>query len=190
MATTVPLPLAPVPASLPSQLQRIVLTGFMGAGKSTSGRRLAAALNWNFLDVDTLLEERHGSTIANIFDSHGEETFRRFESHAIAHALGRRHTVIALGGGAPEVLTNRLLLEQTPATAVVFLDAGFPALFDRCMLQPDAAVRPNLADPLAAEARFRLRLPLYRRIARITVATEGQSPDETVATIQQRLQNL
>ncbi|ADV81740.1 shikimate kinase [Terriglobus saanensis] len=188
--TTVPLPLTPVPHSLPSQLKRIVLTGFMGAGKTTAGRRLAAALHWDFLDIDALLEERHGSTIADIFNTHGEDTFRRFESHAIAHALGHRNTVIALGGGAPEVLTNRLLLEQTPATAVVFLDAGFPALFDRCMLQPDAAVRPNLADPVAAEARFRARLPLYRRIARITVATEGKTPDETVITIQERLQNL
>lgn len=161
-------------------IRRIILTGFMGAGKSTTGKRLAAELGWTFLDVDAFLEEKHGKTIASLFEQHGEDGFRRFESSAIARLLGSDKVVIALGGGAPEILTNRLLLEQTPGSLVVFLEAPFGELFDRCMMQPGAAVRPVLANPEAAAKRFEQRLPFYKRIARVTIHTAGKTPDETV----------
>jgi shikimate kinase len=167
--------------TLPVTTRRIVLTGFMGAGKSTVGRLLAERLDWQFLDVDDHLESRTGATIPEIFEKHGEPHFRRLESCALASALGHSTTVIALGGGAPEQLTNRLLLEQTPGTVVIFLDAPFPTLFDRCVLQ--GISRPVLADPAAAEARFALRTPHYRRLARHTVATADSTPGQTVEHI-------
>lgn len=166
--------------TVPASVHRIILTGFMGAGKSTTGRALASRLGWTFLDVDALIEDTHACTIASLFENHGEDAFRRLESQAISRALGRRNTVIALGGGAPEILTNRLLLEQTPHSVTVFLDAPFGELFDRCMLQPGAAIRPVLADPAAAEARFARRQPLYRRIAHLTVNTSGKTLNSTV----------
>jgi shikimate kinase len=86
-----------------------------------------------------------------------------------------------LGGGTPEELTNRLLLEQTPATFTIFLDAPFPTLFDRCMLQDIA--RPVLEDPTAAQLRFNKRHPLYRRLAGLTIDTTDCSPDQTVEMI-------
>jgi shikimate kinase len=165
----------------PAHLRRLVLTGFMGAGKSTIGRLLAARLNWTFLDLDAHLEARTGATIPQLFERHGEAHFRRLESSALASALGHNHTVLALGGGTPEELTNRLLLEQTPATFTIFLDAPFPTLFDRCMLQDIA--RPVLADPTAAQLRFQKRHPLYRRLANLTIDTTDQTPEQTVETI-------
>ena len=162
----------------PAHLKRVVLTGFMGAGKSTIGRLLAARLGWEFLDLDTHLESRTGATIPDLFARHGEAHFRRLESTALASALGRSRTVLALGGGTPEEITNRLLIEQTPDTLSVFLDAPFPTLFDRCMLQEIA--RPVLADPVEAEERFARRRPLYIRMARLTVDTSALSPEETV----------
>jgi shikimate kinase len=165
----------------PSHLKRLVLTGFMGAGKSTIGRLLAARLNWTFLDLDDHLEARTGATIPQLFERHGEAHFRRLESTALASALARSNTILALGGGTPEDLTNRLLLEQTPATFTIFLDAPFPALFDRCMLQDIA--RPVLADPAAAQLRFQKRHPLYRRLANLTIDTTDQTPTQTVETI-------
>lgn len=183
------------------RLQRLVLTGFMGAGKSTVGRLLAEELGWEFLDLDALIEARAGLTVPAIFATQGEAQFRRLESQALASALGRSRVVLALGGGAPEVLTNRLLIEQTPATATIFLDAPFPVLFDRCMLQalnapaadsgsgPEPAeTRPLLADPAAAEARFLVRRPVYRRLARMTVDTSAVNTEEIVANILQSLQ--
>jgi len=167
--------------TLPATLRRIVLTGFMGAGKTTVGRLLAAQLNWEFLDLDAHLEARTGLSVPEIFASHGEAHFRRLESSALVNALSRTRTILALGGGTPEILTNRLLLEQTPGTVTVFLNAPFPTLFDRCVLQ--TIDRPNLADPVRAEARFLERQPLYRRLARHTIDTAAQSPEETAETL-------
>jgi shikimate kinase len=159
-------------------VKRIILTGFMGAGKSTIGRLLAPRLDWNFLDLDAHLESRTNATIPEIFERHGEAHFRRLESSALASALGRDRTVLALGGGTPEELTNRLLLEQTPATFTIFLDAPFPTLFDRCVLQNIA--RPVLADPAAAQLRFQKRHPLYRRLANLTIDTASQTSGQTI----------
>ena len=171
---------APAPA-IPKHLKRLVLTGFMGAGKSTIGRLLAARLNWNFLDLDTHLEQRTGSAIPQLFRDHGEARFRRLESTALVSALSFSNTVLALGGGTPEDLTNRLLLEQTPGTFAIFLDAPFPTLFDRCMLQDIA--RPVLEDPAAAQLRFDRRHPLYSRLSRLTIDTADLTPDQTVEAI-------
>jgi shikimate kinase len=171
----------PDPAPISAHLRRLVLTGFMGAGKSTTGRLLADRLNWTFLDLDAHLESRTGATIPQLFERHGEAHFRRLESSALASALGQNHTVLALGGGTPEELTNRLLLEQTPATFTIFLDAPFPTLFDRCMLQEIA--RPVLADPTAAQLRFQKRHPLYRRLANLTIATADLTASQTVDSI-------
>jgi shikimate kinase len=176
--------------NLPSTLRRIVLTGFMGAGKTSVGRILAERIGWQFLDLDDHLEARAGSSIASLFETHGEEHFRRIESSALVNALARPNTVLALGGGTPEQLTNRLLLEQTPGTLVVFLDAPFETLFDRCMLQSFASpdhIRPVLASPVEAESRFRTRQPHYRRLARITIATADLSPAEVAEQLLERL---
>jgi shikimate kinase len=181
-------------ATAPAHLRRLVLTGFMGAGKTTVGRLLATRLGWDFLDLDAYIESRTGQAVPSIFAAHGEQHFRLLESQALASALGRHNVVLALGGGTPEMLTNRLLLEQTPATATVFLDAPFTTLFDRCVLQslnsgvttPEQA-RPNLADPATAETRFLARQPIYRRLAHHTINTESLSTEQTVTTLLARL---
>jgi shikimate kinase len=170
----------------PAHLKRLVLTGFMGAGKSTIGRLLAARIGWNFLDLDAHLEARTNATIPQLFEQQGEARFRRLESTALASALGYSNIVLALGGGTPEDLTNRLLLEQTPATFTIFLDAPFPTLFDRCMMQDlgdPALARPVLKDPAAAQLRFERRHPLYRRMAALTIATADQTPAQTVEAL-------
>ncbi len=176
-ALPTPLTTATVPPSKPlltTATRRLVLTGFMGVGKSTVGALLAERLGWSFLDLDRSIEDRTGATVPELFEREGERGFRRLESTALAAALRRTETILALGGGAPETLTNRLLLEQTPGTVVFFLDAPFPTLFDRCMLQN--LPRPVLADPAVAQLRFAERQPLYRRLARHTVNTAELDP--------------
>ncbi len=190
-------PTAPMPRlrTLPRTLrtpERIVLTGFMGSGKSTVGPLLAAQLGWTFIDLDSEIERRTGLTVAQIFAEKGEAAFRKEETAALATALGCTHAVIALGGGAPETLANRLLLEQTPATAVVYLAAPFATLAQRCAVQdaqdaqaasPGTILRPNFADPIAAESSFAARQPLYRRLAHIILETGTLTPEGSVAAV-------
>jgi shikimate kinase len=173
---------------VPSHLRRLVLTGFMGAGKSTIGRLLATRLQWTFLDLDAHLESRTNATIPELFAIHGEARFRRLESTSLASALGRSSTILALGGGTPEDLTNRLLLEQTPGTFTIFLDAPFPILFDRCMFQDIA--RPVLEDPAAAQLRFSKRHPLYLRLAGLTIDTTDLTPEQTVDSLLASLNHI
>lgn len=170
---------------IPATIRRIVLIGFMGAGKTTVGRLLAESLAWSFLDLDAHLESRSNATIPELF-ALGEPHFRRLESSALANALTEADTVLALGGGTPEQLTNRLLLEQTPGTFVIHLEAPFPTLFDRCMLQSFASpqhIRPVLSSPADAEARFRTRQPFYHRLAQLALSTAELTPAETSAAI-------
>ena len=180
MTATTSTPAASTAVQLPATIKRIVLIGFMGAGKTTVGRLVAQSLGWKFLDLDAHLETRAQSTIPELF-AIGESHFRRIESSALANALSGNQVVLALGGGAPEQITNRLLLEQTPGTTIIYLDAPFPALFDRCMLQSFASpdhIRPVLASPAEAEARFHLRQPIYRRLAKLTLSTAELTPAE------------
>jgi shikimate kinase len=135
------MPRQPKPRALalPTGLDRLVLTGFMGSGKTTIGRLLAEQLGWEFLDLDHEIERRDGRSVPQIFAESGEPHFRHLESAALAALLGHSRVVIALGGGAPEELGNRLLLEQTPRTAVVYLSAPLETLLDRCHRQPNAS---------------------------------------------------
>ncbi len=165
------------PTSRP--VERVVLVGFMGAGKSTLGPILAGRLGWRFLDADLELESKAGSTIAELFTTVGEPAFRRMEAEVVARLLGQPESVIALGGGAIETEATRLLLANSPATCVAFLRAPLEVLIDRCEQQPDAAVRPILRHRDAVRKRFHTRLPHYES-AHITVDTEGLTP-HTVA---------
>jgi len=176
----------PTPAGRVALLDRIVLTGFMGSGKTTAGALLAERLGWTFIDLDREIEARHHATVPQLFADHGEPHFRHLESATLASLLGQRRIVLALGGGAPEELGNRLLLEQTPHTAVVYLSANFDTLLARCTTQaadPAATARPNLADLNLAERRFRLRRPHYERIAAHTIHTTDLSVNQTVDAI-------
>lgn len=183
---TKPKPLANKPSAGREALHRIVLTGFMGSGKTTTGTLLADRLGWRFLDLDHEIEARHHRTVPQIFAELGEAHFRHLESATLASLLGQRNVVLALGGGAPEELGNRLLLEQTPHTSVVYLAAPFHTLLDRCTAQaadPTATARPNLSDLNLAEHRFRLRRPHYERIAAHTLDTADLSPAQAADAI-------
>jgi shikimate kinase len=79
----------------------IYLIGFMGSGKSTIGKRLAAHLGWSFIDLDKLIEEHTGRTIPEIFSQKGENYFRETESFLLNNLNLISDTVISTGGGAP-----------------------------------------------------------------------------------------
>src|ERR1700691_2726227 len=160
----------------------IILTGFMGAGKTTAGALLAERLGWRFADSDALVEARAGMTIAEIFERQGKAAFRQLEADAVREAAGTDHMVLALGGGALEFAPTRDFLFTLENCRVVFLEAPLETLIDRCAGQPNAAVRPVLRDRERLAERWQARLPLYRQ-AHLTVATAERTPQAVVDCI-------
>lgn len=79
----------------------VYVIGFMGSGKSTAGKRLAASLGWSFIDLDKKIEETAGKTIPQIFAQDGEETFRKTESDVLRSIGNPQGAVVATGGGTP-----------------------------------------------------------------------------------------
>ena len=163
-------------ANLPGTVRRIVLTGFMGAGKSTIGKLLADRLSWDFVDTDAVIETHTGLTIARIFAERGEEAFRALEAEAVRSHAQADEVVVALGGGAIEFEATREAVFRQEDAFVVFLDAPLEVMVTRCLSQPGAAERPVLRDRERLTARLAARLPHYRQ-AHLTVATADLTPE-------------
>src|SRR5690554_454227 len=106
----------------------VVLVGPMGAGKSTIGRLLAGLLSLEFVDTDTVIEQRTGADIPWIFDVEGEEGFRDREASVLAQTLDGSDRVIATGGGIVMRESNRELLKQH--RGVIYLTADVEQLVE------------------------------------------------------------
>ena len=150
----------------------LVLIGFMGAGKTTVGRLLAAKLGVPFTDSDHVIEARAGQPIRQIFAAEGEPAFRALEHDVIAGLLAGPGCVLAVGGGAPLHEGTRELLAD--ATAVVYLRVSYAEAIRR--VGGDGG-RPMLGRP-GVEQLFAERDPRYAAAATLTVATDHRSPEE------------
>jgi shikimate kinase len=160
--------------------RRIVLTGFMGSGKSTVGPLVARRLGWAFLDVDDVIEAEAGSSIAEIFTRDGEAAFRDREHAMIARLAAGDALVLALGGGAIEREATRALLLGDPDTLLVHLEVELATTLARC--GGTEHTRPVLADQANLVARYRRRLPLYRT-AHMSIAVDVLTPEQVVDAI-------
>jgi shikimate kinase len=162
--------------------RRIVLTGFMGSGKSTIGPLVAGRLGWSFLDVDDVIEAEAGATIAELFARHGEAPFRDREHATITRLAAGDALVLALGGGAIEHPATRSLLLNTPGTLLVHLEVELATTLTRC--RGTEHTRPILADQANLASRYQRRLPLYRT-AHLSIPVDALTPDEVVDAILQ-----
>lgn len=173
---------SPMPMMPPD---RVVLVGFMGAGKTTVGRELARQLGWRFVDVDDAIVEAAGRSVAQIFATDGESHFRTLENRALQACLAATQTVIAVGGGAVESRHNLELLAASGRTLTVYLSAPLETLCARCeqaAAQPNTPRRPVFEDRAALSERYHRRLPLYQAAAHATIGAED-SPAAVAAQI-------
>jgi len=165
----------------PRRDRPVVLVGLMGAGKSTVGRRLAAALGTDFMDADDAIEEAAGMSIPEIFERYGEPAFRDLERRVVLRLLREGHGVIALGGGAfvdPEI--RRAVREQAVS---VWLRADLDTLVERTARRPGRRPLLMRGDPreILAELMER-RHPIYAE-ADITVDTGPGPVDRVVEAV-------
>jgi shikimate kinase len=161
--------------------RNVVLTGFMGTGKTTVGRALADRLGFEFVDTDAVIEERHGP-IPALFEREGEDRFRELERELAGELAATTRTVISTGG---RMLVDEVNAARLGATGdVVCLTASVETILRRLGGEAAAASRPMLrGGDVDARVRRLLaeRAPAYARF--VAVGTDDRAPDDVVAEI-------
>jgi shikimate kinase len=140
----------------------VCLTGFMGSGKSTTGRLLASQLGWMYVDLDRRITEAAGQSIPEIFARKGEAEFRRLEheqlARLVAEASGdQKPRIVSLGGGTIVQPQNLALLRENGAV-LIWLDCPIEELLVRCAQITD---RPLFRDEASFRRLYQERLPFY-----------------------------
>lgn len=159
----------------------LVLTGFMGTGKTTVGRLLAARLGYEFVDTDRLIEERHGP-IARIFSEHGEGEFRRLERELAAELADRSGLVVSTGGRMMVDAHNVDRLGRSGQ--VICLTASIDTILARVRGARSLVERPLLAGPDVRDRITELlaeRAPAYARFPQ--VETDRRTPAQVVDAV-------
>ena len=159
---------------------RILLTGFMGAGKTTVARALARRLAGTCVSVDELVTRLEGRTPQALIDEEGEDYFREAETRALRRALAAESApVIDTGGGAWTLARNRALVAAHGCVAV-WLDAPFELCWQRITNEAGRTDRPLARDRARAERLYEQRRAAYR-LAALRVPVTPESDAEKLA---------
>ncbi|BBB93309.1 MAG TPA: shikimate kinase [Methylomusa anaerophila] len=161
-------------------MRNVVLIGFMGTGKTSTGRLLAGRLKRPFIDIDKKIEQESSMSISEIFQIYGETHFRQLEKEAIFRVSRHTNTVIATGGGAVLFPENMVRLKTNGV--IIALNASVEAILERTF-------RPGVRPLLDADDRrdtvvklLNERDPYYRR-ADFMVDTSDCSPHDVAEKI-------
>jgi len=148
----------------------IALIGFMGTGKTAVGRALAARLGREFVELDSLIEQRAGKSIPEIFQQDGEIGFRELEIEATKEVARKKNAIIACGGG---IVLNKINIDRlSKGCVIVYLTASPEVILERT--SDDKNERPLLRAPdqtSQIKELLRFRQPYYERAADIKIDT-------------------
>jgi shikimate kinase len=160
----------------------VALIGFMGVGKTVVGKALAKKLNWKFVELDLLIEQKVDKSIPEIFETDGEVVFRQLEIEVTNEVSLEENAVIACGGG---IVLNQINVDRLrQKSTIVYLTAS-PAVILKQVLS-DSGERPLLkvVNPaLTIRELLRFRKPFYERAADIKIDTSKLSVDAAVEQI-------
>ena len=140
-------------------MQRIIIIGYMGAGKTTVGKALAKALGLDFYDLDWYIESRMHKTVKQIFDEQGEEGFRRIEHNMLHEVAEFEDVIISCGGGTPCFFDNMDYMNRQGYT--IYLKSTPEVLHKH--LQMGKTVRPLLLNKTADEVKAVITEQLSKR---------------------------
>ena len=164
----------------------LVLIGFMGAGKTTISKKLAARLDQPVIDMDDYLVKQLGCSIEQYFATFGEAAFRDHET-ALSKTILQKKAVIATGGGVVLQKENQELLKQQQ---VIYLKGEADILIER-IRQDLTNIRPlalKNSDTKLREIMWE-REKIYKSLAKITIDTSKKSPDEIITGIIKWVEN-
>ena len=144
-------------------MKNLILVGFMGSGKTTAGTLAAQRLGMTFVDMDDIIEQRHGQTVSEIFEKKGEAFFRRHERELVRELAARQDHVIATGGGVVLDPNNLRDFGRTGVVICCWVDAG--VAYERTKHATHRPLLGSDTDRLARlEALLHQREPLYKAI--------------------------
>ena len=152
----------------------IILSGFMGCGKTTIGKIIAQKLNLDFIDTDKLIEKREGRRIREIFDTDGEGYFRDKEHEICAELSREDNKVIATGGGALTFDRNKEVLSKNGR--IIFIDVDLDTIIKRI---GNDSRRPLLNSE--TRALFDKRNPIYKKNCDFTITVRGDVSAREIA---------
>ena len=164
----------------------IALIGFMGTGKTAIGKALAEKLGKEFVELDSLIEQKAGKTIPEIFQEDGEIAFREFEIEVTKEAAGRKNAVIACGGGA---VLNKINIDRLRKECIIVYLAASPRVILK-RTSGDESERPLLKRPnkaLHIQELLRFRKPFYERATDIKIDTSKLDIDSITGQIISKL---
>lgn len=163
----------------------IFLIGFMGTGKSTVSRLLSSMLEMDAVEMDELIEERAGMSIAEIFDKYGEAHFRRMETELVVEMQKKRNLVVSCGGGVP--LRQENVEAMRKSGVIVLLTASPETIYGRVK---DSHNRPvieqNKNVPFIASL-MEQRREKYEAAADLMIKTDGKSAREICREVIRRM---
>lgn len=164
-------------------MRNIFLIGFMGSGKSTVGKALAKEIGYDFIDIDSFIEESTKMSIPDIFAKAGEAWFRDQETFAVSCLAEGKDRVIATGGGVVEREENIEIMKKNDGF-VVYLKATPDKLWTRVGKDPN---RPLSTDLATFRKRFDARKPKYETAADLVIDTDGKTVEKIMSIIKEYL---
>jgi shikimate kinase len=171
-------------------MQKIILVGYMGGGKSTIGKILAEETGIPFFDLDEIIEKNEQKTISELFSAIGEIQFRKLEHETLNDFMAtHNHYILSLGGGTPCYANNHLQLQKEGVTSI-YLKGSIKELVKR--LAPQKKYRPLIAHQSDEELHEFIAKHLFDRSyfyhqSKHTVSVDGKNPDIVVNEIKELL---
>lgn len=162
--------------------------GYMASGKSTIGKRLAKKLNYNFIDLDDLIESKENASVSEVFKSKGEIYFRKQEALYLREQLQSKEDIIlSVGGGTPCYSSNMDAILSAENAKSVYLKASIPTLIEKLMKKK--ATRPLIAHIETEEAmaefigKHLFERAYYYNQANVKVSIDGRSKKEVTKDV-------